>query len=177
MASPRPSNIPPVWENQDIVLYHGTLKRFAELILQNGIDLSKSQIGRDFGIGFYTTTILYQAEDWAWQALRGKNALPDDTPAVLRYQIRRENLAKLDSLWFIDAQRSNEDFWSFIFHCRNGNLGHGRMGPVLYYDCVAGAVTASWEQRKVFEGTDQISFHTEVALSLLKNPQIVDVVE
>src|SRR5687767_7918377 len=114
MASPRPSNIPPIWENQDLVLYHGTLKRFAEAIIQNGIDLSKSQAKRDFGLGFYTTTILYQAEDWAWQALHGKNALADDVPAVLRYQVQRESLAKLESLWFIDAQRSNEDFWSFI---------------------------------------------------------------
>ena len=42
-----------------IILYHGTDSLF------DVIDLSKSKERRDFGVGFYTTTISSQAENWA----------------------------------------------------------------------------------------------------------------
>lgn len=42
-----------------IIVYHGTSYKFAQ------IDLGKSKDKRDFGMGFYTTTIQSQAESWA----------------------------------------------------------------------------------------------------------------
>jgi len=45
-----------------LILYHGSNKDFDE------VDLLKSKDKRDFGKGFYTTTLREQAEDWA-QAL------------------------------------------------------------------------------------------------------------
>jgi hypothetical protein len=42
-----------------LTLYHGSNKLFDEP------DLSKSRDKRDFGLGFYTTTLKEQAEDWA----------------------------------------------------------------------------------------------------------------
>lgn len=42
-----------------MTLYHGTDCLFDE------IDLSKCENNRDFGTGFYTTTISAQAESWA----------------------------------------------------------------------------------------------------------------
>ncbi|MDO4178060.1 MAG: DUF3990 domain-containing protein [Phascolarctobacterium sp.] len=42
-----------------IIVYHGTSYLFDE------IDLNKSKDKRDFGKGFYTTTIVSQAEAWA----------------------------------------------------------------------------------------------------------------
>lgn len=42
-----------------MILYHGTNIRFSN------IDLSRSKDKRDFGKGFYTTTIFEQAEHWA----------------------------------------------------------------------------------------------------------------
>ena len=42
-----------------IILFHGSNFDFDE------IDLSKSRDKRDFGKGFYTTTLREQAEDWA----------------------------------------------------------------------------------------------------------------
>ncbi|MDR1836116.1 MAG: DUF3990 domain-containing protein [Treponema sp.] len=42
-----------------LTLYHGSNHQFDE------IDLSKSKDFRDFGRGFYTTTLREQAEDWA----------------------------------------------------------------------------------------------------------------
>lgn len=42
-----------------ITLYHGTVSLF------DVIDINKSENYRDFGKGFYTTTIAAQAESWA----------------------------------------------------------------------------------------------------------------
>jgi hypothetical protein len=42
-----------------LILYHGSNHSFEE------VDLSKSKDKRDFGRGFYTTTLHEQAEDWA----------------------------------------------------------------------------------------------------------------
>ena len=42
-----------------LILYHGSNSNF------DVIDLLKSKDKRDFGRGFYTTTLREQAEDWA----------------------------------------------------------------------------------------------------------------
>ena len=53
-----------------IIVYHGTSFLF------DTIDLTKSKNKRDFGQGFYTTTIQAQAEAWAKNiALRNKSAV------------------------------------------------------------------------------------------------------
>ena len=46
-------------------LYHGTDIFSADNILHNGIDLSASRRGLDFGAGFYVTPRLAQARVWA----------------------------------------------------------------------------------------------------------------
>lgn len=52
-----------------IIVYHGTAFRF------DCIDLKKSKDKRDFGKGFYTTTIQSQAESWA-KNIAFRNHLP-----------------------------------------------------------------------------------------------------
>ena len=42
-----------------LILFHGSNYNF------DTVDLSKSKDRRDFGRGFYTTTLSEQAEDWA----------------------------------------------------------------------------------------------------------------
>ena len=42
-----------------LILYHGTNCNF------DTVDLGKAKDKRDFGRGFYTTTLKEQAEDWA----------------------------------------------------------------------------------------------------------------
>jgi hypothetical protein len=167
MGNPRPSNTPPAWENQDIVLYHGTTKTNAELIQTNGIDLAKANSSTDFGKGFYTTTSLRQAQNWAWQAA----SKYDDKPIVLLYRLSRNSLASLDSLWFVSGDYDALDYWSLVFHCRTGNEGHKRGETVLYYDLIIGPVAAKWQQRSAFPNFDQISFHTTKAIHVLNNPQ------
>lgn len=87
----------PIWSDQDIVLYHGTLDSFVASILQE-IDLNRCKHLRDFGRGFYTTTNLRQAERWA-------NALAAQTAAalhaVIEFTEERNGLAGLDTLFFV----------------------------------------------------------------------------
>lgn len=67
MSSPLYSPAPP-WvptRSQEIILFHGCTSHDKALIDQHGIDLSYSRVDTDFGRGFYTTTILYQARQWA----------------------------------------------------------------------------------------------------------------
>ena len=54
----------PLWSDQDVVLYHGTLDMHVASILL-GVDLNKCKHIRDFARGFYTTTKRTQAERWA----------------------------------------------------------------------------------------------------------------
>lgn len=48
-----------------ITFYHGTTKFFASRIRKHGIDLTRGRSDIDFGQGFYTTTDLRQARQWA----------------------------------------------------------------------------------------------------------------
>lgn len=50
-----------------INFYHGTSLAAAQAIAANGIDLSKSSPYTDFGRGFYVTTNLTQAVEWAFK--------------------------------------------------------------------------------------------------------------
>ena len=43
-----------------MILYHGSNQDFS------GVDLSKTKNRRDFGKGFYTTTIKEQAQQWGY---------------------------------------------------------------------------------------------------------------
>ena len=87
----------PLWNDQDIVLYHGTLDTHVASILQ-GVDLNQCQHLRDFGRGFYTTTKRTQAERWANDlAARSSGA----APAVIKFNVERNDLALLDTLVFV----------------------------------------------------------------------------
>ena len=71
--------------------------------------------GRDFGRGFYTTTVIQQARAWAWQRCFDHNAdlapgASPATPEVVVFRVDREALAKLDFLVFVRG-----DFrWSLL---------------------------------------------------------------
>ena len=58
------------WTDGPLVVYHGTDNAAASSIFKNGIELSLSQPFTDFGAGFYTTTSLPQAQNWADERCR-----------------------------------------------------------------------------------------------------------
>ena len=164
------SFIPSSWQNQNIILYHGTIEIHVASIL-NRIDVNKGSPYSDFGRGFYTTTIERQASSWAWQISR---QIPGSSPAVIQFEVNRDALSALECLCFVRGSFDAEDFWSFVFHCRRGNTGHQRTtGKDIWYDVVIGPVAAFWNQRLVLSDSDQFGFHTDDAADLLNqsNPQ------
>jgi hypothetical protein len=159
--------LPPLWTNQDIVLYHGTTVEAARAIEAGHIDLRYGKRGADFGPGFYTTTMRGQASRWA---RRIADEWSSD-PALVELVLSREDLTKLESLAFVDGQFGAEQFWSFVYYCRNGATDHGRPGrggiASASYDVVFGPVSRVWWLRRAFHGADQVSFHTANAVRVL----------
>ncbi len=88
------------------------------------VDVTKGSPYTDFSRGFYTTTLRRQAESWACE--RSKLAKIPSPPAVVAITVPREDLAQLETLYFVRGNFDAEDFWSFVWHCRQGNLGHAR---------------------------------------------------
>ncbi len=129
---------------------------------------SRGRTHTDFGPGFYTTTILRQAQMWAAQLAATRLGT---TAAVVQFVISREDLAGLDALAFVRSDFHADDFWSLVHHCRQGGSDHRRVPTAPHYsnryDVVYGPVAAFWNQRMAIVDADQVSFHTLRAEAVL----------
>ena len=153
------------WFDQDIVLYHGTREaHFSNISL--GVNLNRCPHMNDFGRGFYTTTSRQQAERWAVELAIEKG----DVPAVISYAVARDSLARLDCLFFVRGTTNAFDYWDFVLHCRKARGDHNR-AHAGWYDLVVGPVSGSLKKRTIMPGSDQISFHTPAAISVLNQSQ------
>jgi hypothetical protein len=165
---------PPLWTNQHIVLYHGTVDTIATGIVAVPIRVSLGRTHTDFGPGFYTTTLLRQAHTWAAQIAASK---PGSRPAVIELRVSRDDLAILQTLAFARGDFYADDFWSLVHYCRRGATDHGRASHLpAYYDVVYGPVAAFWNQRLTIADADQVSFHTapaEATLNKSSRKQII----
>src|SRR4051812_24465707 len=112
---PPPGLVPPAWTNQYLLLYHGTLNTAVGSILA-GVNVGLGRTHTDFGRGFYTTTVERQARAWAWSL--SQRSPTGALPAVIRFDVDREQLVALDTLWFVRGNFHADDFWSLVFHCR-----------------------------------------------------------
>ena len=154
------------WHNQELIVYHGT---YAGAFKSANVSLLRCRPATDFGRGFYTTTHLHQAKEWANEKVRVMTARGvSASAAVYRFELDRNALADLDWLGF---PRPIRDFWSFVTACRGGAPDHARSTtstntPAAIYDVVVGPVTL-WPQRLIISDCDQISFHTDKAVNLL----------
>ncbi|MBR0871283.1 DUF3990 domain-containing protein [Bradyrhizobium tropiciagri] len=168
----------PAWGNKDVVLYHGTddLAVGAQLHgpgspLPLAVNLALCRSFTDFGQGFYCTTSIHQAQQWANARLLRMLAPTGPAPCaiVLEFKLSRDWLASLDMLAFV---RPINDFWDLVDDCRNGFAPHQRSVPHnVCYDVVCGPVTI-WPQRLVIQDCDQFSFHTQRAVRGLKTPVV-----
>ena len=164
------------WANDDLLLYHGTDDGSARKIISVGIDLSLCNPLTDFGRGFYTTTNLEQAKNWAVlkaKKIRARN--PNAIGTVIELRVSRTWLGSLESLAFVrDAAETG--FADFVRFCRLGGEPH-RIGS--NYEVVYGPV-AQWQgitdpgmTLLVIKDCDQVSFHngavTGASSRLLKN--------
>jgi len=166
----------PPWINQPIVLYHGTIRRYAESIMRDGVDVVCGDPNVDFGLGFYTTTSLSQARKWAI-VIGSVGAEPH---AVVQLTLDRNALGSFRTLAFVRGETDAVDYWSFVAHCRRGLRGDTEQDPG--YDVVYGPVARSWwgpNRSSVHRNYDQVSFHGNKAQGLLRNERLcrIEVIE
>jgi len=159
----------PLWNDQNIDLFHGTLDRHVASIML-GVDPAVCQYLRDFGRGFYTTTNRLQAERWARDLSRHTSGVP----AVIKFTVERNALAGLDCLFFVRGTPPAAAYWSFVQYCRTIAADHNR-AHTGWYDLVLGPVSGSLRKQTVMPDGDQVSFHTNAAASVLDNSQRVQV--
>jgi hypothetical protein len=106
-------------------VYHGSFIEIVE------IDLSKCEIGKDFGQGFYVTNIIEQAHFWA-----ERKGLENDTQgSVTEFEFNENAFVhfKLNTLRFDEY---NEHWLDFVTTNRDITLKH----PTHDYDIVEGPV-------------------------------------
>ncbi|MBI2298139.1 MAG: DUF3990 domain-containing protein [Armatimonadetes bacterium] len=149
-----------MWDNPDLVLYHGTTQEAAESIRREGIRFGPDGArDLDFGRGFYTTTNLAQARDWARRRCRRT----PHWPYLVKYVVPRQELATAKFMAFVRGDARAADYWQLVEHCRSGG---GQIPPVDdasdwgWYDVVIGPVAVS-EGREVHAAYDQVSVHAE----------------
>ena len=170
----------PQWLNKDLCVYHGTdSNSVGASSITSGtslpfkVSLALCRPYTDFGQGFYVTTYLHQAEQWANKRAAAVNAaLPSGSAptvaVVLQFSLSRDWLAGLESLSFVVE---TVDFWALVDDCRSRFPPHQRTGPQREYDAVYGPVSL-WPQRLPIKDCDQISFHTQSGIAGLPDPVV-----
>lgn len=173
----------------DRTIYHGTLYPHAITIVggtnifskqtapAQGINLALCSHFTDFGRGFYTTTNLHQAKQWANDRCQPwKRPNRNKIAAVLAFDVSWDALADLSTLAFVwEGAPRTSGYWTLVGHCRAGRpnrqttVANPSGGP---FDVVYGPVSL-WSQYLVLAQCDQISFHTDPALSALRNGRIL----
>ena len=148
-----------------MILYHGSNHDFIS------VDLSKSKDKRDFGKGFYTTTIKEQALQWGYNMF---NRLGGD--GIFLYEFEFLPSPDLLSKRFPEI---SDEWFDFILANRTGGLRHDFdfvQGPVANDKTVLtitgfidGLYTREEAMRRLrySKSNDQVSLHTERAVSLL----------
>lgn len=94
----------------NILVYHGGTD-----IIKN-IDLSKSRSNIDFGIGFYTTTSLEQANRWAKATARRRKEK--------KAYINKYNISNLIDLNILEFSFADLEWFKFVLNNRLGNTNN-----------------------------------------------------
>ena len=167
------SNVWPPWSNPPSILFHGTTVISAQNIAKNGVNLTFSQENTDFGRGFYTTTWRQSAEIMAQRKAYRTGGMP----AVIKFSLSRSALGELRTIAFVRGSVDASDFWSFVFSCRTGIPLASALASAASsgYDVAYGPVARYWfgpAKSKVYEGYDQISFHTNTAIQALNSKEL-----
>lgn len=154
-----------------IELYHG-----GELpVLAPQVVSPRANRPLDFGFGFYATTSLDQAKRWVSIRIRQRVY---SRGFVSRFLFDAESAARLDVLRFSGPGEEWFDFVMANRHERNFHHDHDIVwGPVandnvyetltLFEDGIIGKAEAI-VRLKTYKLVDQVLFHTEASLSLLR---------
>jgi hypothetical protein len=147
-------------------LYHGSNIVFED------VQLSKSRDRRDFGRGFYTTTIREQAQQWA----RSLHKRYGGDAALYTFDYEWDGLLKIkifDGLTkeWLEMVKDNRMLGGVRheYDIVKGPIANDNTMPTiaLYVDGTLNA-EAAFIQLKYFKASDQVSFHTDRALKNLK---------
>ncbi len=154
-------------DSNELTLYHGAVADFDK------IELTESKNYRDFGKGFYTTVLEKQATEWAYRkSLREKKR---------KYFVYRYLFTSDGSISVNHYDSLNKEW----FECIKQNICQGGLqrdfdvviGPVADDDTmetvqlyIGGILTAdeAVERLRYNNVNNQVSFHTEKALKVLK---------
>lgn len=156
-----------------MILYHGSNAEIKEpkILIQDK--------GRDFGFGFYTTTIIEQAKRWVKRTARIKSQTNNSnkTAIINVYNLNEEAFGLLA---FKNFPSADLEWLDFVIKCRSdisyrhqydivaGKIANDNVGETI--DFVVSGIMRKEDaiQRLRFEKVnDQICFCTEKALSFL----------
>lgn len=157
-----------------MILYHGS-----NIIVDVPVILT-SEIGRDFGFGFYTTDIKEQAIRWAKRkaliAQRNKRPLKpilniyeyNQFEAERNLKIKRYNTPDIDWLEFIVKCRSIINF-RHEYDIVIGNIANDNVGETISY-VMSGIMRKedAIERLKFEKINNQICFNTDQSLGYIK---------
>ena len=152
-----------------MILYHGSTD------LVDKPEIRKGDVYLDFGVGFYTTTSLEQAERWAKIKMRRKNG---DLGYVAVYEF---DIEKAEKEFVIKRfEHADEKWLTFVVNNRKGNLISNKVemhiGPVAddnIYQSIrlfeTGAYDAEYTVKKLKTEVlhDQWTLHNDEILKYL----------
>jgi hypothetical protein len=156
-----------------MILYHGST-----LVVDKPV-IIKTESGRDFGAGFYTTEIKEQAVRWALRKARmGKRTGGSAKAIISIYNFNEKNY---DTLNVIHFPEPNIAWLDMVCKCRSnirythgydivsGKIANDTVGETVSY-VVRGIMRAedALERLKFEKINNQICFATEKALSYLR---------
>jgi len=150
-----------------LILYHGSNQNFEK------IDLTKSKDKRDFGRGFYTTTLREQAEDWAeilFKRFKGDGIFVYEMELELTKDLSIKIFDGLSEEWLQMVQKNRTlGGIQHKFDIVQGPVANDKTTRTIAL-YIAGVINANEaiERLRMNKVNDQVSLHTPDALSHLK---------
>jgi hypothetical protein len=150
-----------------LILYHGSNKNFEK------VDLSMSKDKRDFGRGFYTTTIREHAESWAkslYDRYRGDGIFIYEIELQLSKNLSIKIYECLSEEWLLMVQKNRiMGGIQHNFDIVQGPVANDKTARTIAL-YIAGIINSNEaiERLKFNQISNQVSLHTPAALSNLK---------
>jgi hypothetical protein len=147
-----------------LTLYHGSNQNFSV------IDLSKSKDKRDFGRGFYTTTLHEQAEDWAaslFDRYKGDGIFIYEAELELSGELSIKNYEGLSEEWlFMIRKNRTLGGIQHEFDIVQGPVANDKTArTIALYIAGIISVNEAIERLRYNKINNQVSLHTPAALS------------